>query len=441
MYALFGRRPEVVLLASLLVFAAVVSFRALQDRPHTSVAVDTAAPAPAPVEVSSEEWIARLQDRVRSNPDDVSAYAQLGLALLQRVRETADPMLYPKAEAALAEALKRDPQNVDALVGQGTLALARHHFADALGWGVRARQINPYRAQIYGVIGDAQVELGQYDAALDTVQKMVDTRPELSSYSRVSYLRELQGDTAGAIALMQQAVASGVPTSESTLWAQAQLGHLYFNSGDLQQAEQTYAEALRARPDYVYAQAGIARVRAAQGRYDEAIDIYQGIVKRLPLPEFVIALGDLYEATGKAAAAKQQYDLVHAMQQLNASAGIDVDMELALFDADHGVDPAGTLARARAAYQRRPSIYAADALAWALYRAGDYAEARRHSQMALRLGTRDALMLYHAGAIAQSLGDRPTAREYFEKALALNPYFSVRYAPLARQALEALGQP
>ena len=150
---------------------------------------------------------------------------------------------------------------------------------------------------------------------------------------------------------------------EASLWTQVQLGHLYFNRGDLRDAEQTYRAALSVRPDYVYALAGVARVRAAEGHYEEAIGAYQEIVKRLPLPEFVIALGDLYEATGRPAEAKRQYDLVQAMQQLNASAGVDVDMELALFDADHGIDPAGTVKRARAAYERRSSIYAADALA------------------------------------------------------------------------------
>jgi tetratricopeptide (TPR) repeat protein len=438
MRVLAGRRPEVMLLASLLIFATMLTIRALLDRPAGSVAVDTAAPAPAPIERSDEGAIGKLQDRIRRNPDDTVAYGQLGLALLQRVRETADPTLYPRAEAAFAEALKRDPQQFDALLGEGSLALSRHQFADALRWGERASALNPYNAPAYGIIGDARTELGQYEAAAATIQKMVDTRPDLNSYTRISYVRELHGDTAGAIQAMQQAVEAGGQLSEATLWTQVQLGHLYFNRGDLTNAEQTYTAALEARPDYVYALAGIARVRAAQGRYDEAIGAYQEIVKRLPLPEFVIALGDIYDATGRPAEAKRQYDLVHAMQQLNASAGVDVDMELSLFDSDHGADPAATADRARASYTRRPSIYGADALGWALYHAGDYAEARRYSQEAMRLGTRDALLYYRAGMIAYALNDRATARADLEQALAINPFFSVRYAPTARATLEKL---
>jgi tetratricopeptide (TPR) repeat protein len=434
-----------MLLAALLVFGLVVVLRGLQAQPASPLAVDMAAPAPAPIERGDERMIAGLQERIRQNPNDTDAYAQLGLAQLQRVRETGDPSLYGKAEAAFAEALKRDPQQFDALVGQGQLALARHQFADALRWGEQASAVNPFSAHPYGIMGDAHVELGEYDAAVAAIQKMVDTRPDLNSYSRVSYVRELHGDADGAITAMRQAVEAGAPGSEALLWTQVQLGHLYFNRGDLTTAERIYLDTLQTHPDYIYAWAGVARVRAAQGHTDEASRIYQEAIKRLPLPEFVIALGELYDAAGRPAEARRQYDLVRAMQQLNAGAGVDVDVELALFDADHpldkpvaGANPAATVERARAAYARRPSIYAADALAWALYAAGDYTAARRYSQEALRLGTRDAALHYRAGMIAFAMGDRATARAELEQALAINPYFSVRHAPTARATLEQL---
>jgi len=430
------RRPEIMFLATLAVFVVVLIGRTALGRIPAPVAVSPEAPAP--VTLSAEQQIAKLQDRIRRNPDDVAAYEQLGAALIQRVRETADPSLYTRADQAFAEALKRDPSSFDALIGQGSLALSRHQFADALRLGTRARTTNAYNAVALGVIGDAQIELGQYEAAADTFQKMVDTRPDLRSYSRVSYLRELRGDTAGAIDAMQRAVRAGGPVSEQTLWTQVQLGHLYFNSGDIQSAERTYMQTLEAQPDYIYAFAGIARVRAAQGKYGQAIDFYQQIIKTLPLPEFVIALGEAYEANGQPNQAKQQYDLVRAMQQLNASAGMDVDMELALFDADHGADPAQAVVRARASYARRPSIYGAEALAWALYQHGEYTEAARYSQLALRLGTRDAAMHYRASMIALALNDRPNAREQLRQALTINPYFSVRYGEPARQKLAEL---
>jgi tetratricopeptide (TPR) repeat protein len=217
-----------------------------------------------------------------------------------------------------------------------------------------------------------------------------------------------------------------------------QLGNLYGNRGDLARAEEQYRIALDTRADYPYAQAGLARVLAARGDSAAAIAIYQKLVDRLPLPEFVIALGELHESLGHSAQAAAQYKLAAAMQQLSAAAGVDVDMELALFEADHGADPAATLARARSAYGHRPSIYAADALAWALYRAGQYSEADRYMQEALRLGTRDANLHYHAGMIARARSDSAAARTHLKEALAINPYFSPLRAPLARQALEEL---
>jgi tetratricopeptide (TPR) repeat protein len=398
----------------------------------------TAAPPPAPVELSSEPMILRFQEEIRANPENGDAYAQLGLAFLQRVRETGDASLYTQAEQAFDGALRYDPEQVDALVGQGMLALARHDFEAALQWGNQARALNPYRAYTVGILVDALVELGRYEEALAQAQVMVDMRPDLASYSRVSYLRELHGDSAGAIAAMEMAVAAGVPTAEGTLWTQTQLGHLYFNRGDLDTAEATYQQALAWRPDYIYAQAGLARITAARGNDAEAIAAYQAIVERMPLPEFVIPLGNLYEVTGQTAEAERQYDLVRAIQQLNAAAGMDVDMELALFDADQGADPAATLEKATAAYARRPSIYAADVLAWSLYANGQFAEAWRYSQEALRLGTRDALLHYHAGQIAYAQEDWPAARYHLQEALTINPYFSIRYASQAAALLKEM---
>lgn len=383
---------------------------------------------------ATDQAIWSYQEHIRQVPDDVNAYALLGAAYLQRARETGDPSYYGKAEAVFDEALKRDRQNIEALIGKGSLALSRHQFREALALGEQAQSLNPTIPRIYGVIADAQTELGMYDEAVATLQKMIDMRPDLSSYSRVSYARELHGDLAGAIAAMQEAVRSGMPATESTEWVRVQLGNLYFNQGNLYQAEQEYQQALAFLPGYVYAQAGLGRVRAAQGRYDEAIKLYNQAIARMPLPEFVIALGETEEAIGRADAVKQ-YDLVRAMQQLFKVNGVDTDLELALFDADHGQDPQDALALARAAYQRRQSIKASDTLAWALFKAGQPAEARRYAEEALRLGTQDALMFYHAGMIAQAQGDTAAARGYLERALALNPHFSPLFAPRAQQVL------
>lgn len=396
-----------------------------------------AAAAQRPVD-TTDQLIWDYQQRVRQNPDDVQSYAVLGAAYLQKARDTGDPTFYGKAQAAIDTALKHDPQNVDALIGAGTLANARHQFHDALRLGEQARALNPTVPRVYGVIADAQTELGMYDQAIQTLQTMIDMRPDLSSFSRVSYARELHGDLDGAIAMMQAAVQAGGPASENSAWVRVQLGNLFFAQGDLAAAEQQYQGTLTLLPDYVYAQAGLARVRAAQGQVRAAVALYQQAIARMPLPEFVIGLGELYQADGQPAEATKQYELVQAMQQLFKANGVDTDLELALFDADHGADAGATVALARAAYARRPSIKAADTLGWALLRAGQVDEARRYANEALRLGTRDALMLYHAGMIAQAQGDAAQARAWLNAALTLNPHFSPLFAPQARQALAAL---
>jgi len=422
--------------AAIVVVAALSGQGALPWQSPIAQRLNNAA-AQRPVN-RTDRLIWDTQEALRENPDSVDSYAVLASLYLEKARETGDPSYYSKAQSAVDEALGRDPQNVEALIGAGTLANARHQFREALEIGERAKALNPTIPRIYGVIADAQTELGMYDDAIATLQSMVDMRPDLSSYSRISYARELHGDLDGAIEAMQQAVQAGGPASENGAWVRVQLGNLFFAKGDLEGAEREYRATLAFVPDYIYAQAGLARVRAAQGRANEAIELYNKAIARMPLPEFVIGLGELQEANGNAAEAAKQYDLVRAMQRLFKASGVDTDLELALFDADHGNDPAATAALARAAYQRRPSLKAADTLAWALFKAGQTAEARRYAAEALRLNTQDALMLYHAGKIAHAAGDSAAAREYLNRALVLNPQFSPLFAPQAKQALAEL---
>jgi tetratricopeptide (TPR) repeat protein len=388
---------------------------------------------------STDKEIENIQSRLTKRNNDPTLLAALGAAYLQKARDTGDPTYYARAETVLRQSLAAKPENDDALNGMGVLALARHQFSEALDWGQRAVQVNPYRAANYGIVGDAQVELGRYDEAVATFQKMVDTRPDLTSYSRVSYIRELYGKTDGAIDAMQKAVNAGSGVPEATAYVRVQLGNLYFNSGRLEQAEQQYNFTLQRLPNYGPAQAGLAFVTAARGDLNGAIALMKQAVEANPVPEYVIALGDLYTRAGRTDEARRQYELVGILQQLFAANGADVDVELALFNADHGIDLDGSLARARQGYERRPSIHAADALAWTLFKAGRAEEAQQYAQEALQLGSRDALKLYHAGMIFRAAGQNDQARTYLEQALSINPHFSVLHAAEARDTLVALG--
>jgi tetratricopeptide (TPR) repeat protein len=400
--------------------------------PRTSAALL----GPAAGAMTLDRTIASLQARLRTTPDDSRSHADLGLAYLQKGRITADPSWYPKAEGVLARSLSLNDEDARAPLGMGILSLARHDFAAALEWGRRARAIDPYEAEAFGVIGDALVELGRYSEAVGAFQEMIDLRPNLSSYARVSYARELHGDVAGAIEAMTEAQAASGGAPEDAAWVASQLGDLYLGTGRLGRAEREYRRGAYLAPEYVLPQVGLAKVAAIRGDLDRAAQKLAGIVDRYPAPEFVILLGDLYGAAGRRGEAEAQYELVQAMQQLYRDNGVNTDLEVALFSADHGLDVEAALDRARAEYRRRPSIHAADALGWTLYRTGRYREAARYAREALRLGTRDALLHFHAGMISFRLGDRTGAERHLSEALAINSSFSFLHRKVAERTLE-----
>jgi tetratricopeptide (TPR) repeat protein len=383
--------------------------------------------------------IAALQAYLRARPDDPRALASLGIAYVQQARSTADPSFYGKAEVAFRRALATDPGSYDATLGLGALALARHDFAAALRLGRRAAAINPDDEDPWGVIGDALLELGRYRAASRAFQRMVDTRPGAAAYARISYARELTGDVPGAIRAMRMALdAAGMPRDAA--WAATQLGDLYWNRGGLRRAARAYRQALTLLPGYPPALVGRARLAWARGDAPRAIRALSLAVRRFPLPEYVVALGDLAWASGRRRMAREQYRLARAEHRLFRGSGVNIDLELALFDADHGA-PGRALAAARAEWRRRRSVHVADALSWALYRNGRPRAAARYARLALRLGTPNALFLYHAGMIRLALGDRSGARRLLSEALGLNPWFSFLHAREAARVLERLGGP
>jgi tetratricopeptide (TPR) repeat protein len=384
---------------------------------------------------SAAETIAQLQIRLRANPGDARSYGLLGLAYEQRARETGDPTYYPKADGVLHRALALAPNNLVATSGLASLALSRHRFREALALGRKALRISPTTALTYGIVGDALVELGRYDAAFRAFDRMAGLKPGVASYSRVAYGRELLGQTSGAVQAMRLAVDAATSEREPTAWTHWQLGKLYWSYGRLDAAEHEYRASLAVFPGYVYALDALAQVEAARGQLPKAIALERRAVDRIPLPQFVGSLGDLYRATGRPGLARQQYGLVSVIQRLLVANGVKTDLETALFDIDHGIRLRHALALARRAHADRPSIDGDDVLAWALARNGRCAEALGWSRQALRLGTRDALKLFHRGMIERCLGHRTAARAYLGRALAINPHFSILWAPVARKAL------
>ena len=372
-----------------------------------------------------------LQSQLQLNPMDEHTWVLLGLTYQQRARETGDPSYYTKSDGALHRALSLDSNDELAYSGLGSLALSRHRFRQALALGMKAHALNRYDARNFGVIGDALVELGRYPEAFKDFNTMNKLRPSLSSYARVSYGRELIGHTSAAIKAMKLAVDAATDTAEPTAWTHIQLGKLYYNHGRYAAAAREYLLGNTAFPNYAYGLDALAQVEAALGRYPRAIALEREAVGLIPLPQYVGLLGDLYKVTSHPVSARRQYALIGAIERLLRANGVKTDLEIALFDVDHGIALPHALALARIGQHDRPSIDGDDVLGWALARNGQCAAALPYSRAALRLGTQDALKFFHRGMILRCLGHQAEARSWFRRAVALNPHFSVLWSPVA----------
>jgi tetratricopeptide (TPR) repeat protein len=435
------RRTRTVLAATLAAAAVALLGGVLADGPGGPGAGPGRAEAalslgrPGSVPAATPVAIARLEARVATQPKDAAALASLGLAYEQRARETADPALYIQAEAAFGRALDVDPRSYPAATGLASVAASRHQFSRALRLARRAVTLRPKSAAAYGILGDALVELGRYREGFAAFDRMAALEPNLSSYTRIAYGRELVGRPGAALEALRLAADAGSGSPENVAWTLVQAGNLLFDTGRIAGAETAYRAALARYPGFAYALAGRARVDAARGRYSAAAAQYQRVTRLLPLPQHAIALAETLRGAGRPAEARRADALVSGLERLFAASGVRTELETALYDADRGRNLAGALARAREAHASAPSIHAEDVLAWTLYRNGRCVEARTHSVRALRLGTRDALKLFHRGMIERCLGHGAAARTYLGRALAVNPHFSLRWAPVAREAL------
>jgi tetratricopeptide (TPR) repeat protein len=416
--------------------ALLLGFRFSSGRP--------AAQPPPPLKLTAagsqpgtpgDRLVVAAQNAVEREPSGARGYNLLAAAYMQKARETGDFSLNAKAEEALARAEQFEPGGYDALRLRAKLLLTFHRFGEALEVARRAQGRNPRDHDNYGAMTDALVELGDYDGAVAAAQAMVDLRPDTASYSRVSYLRELHGDSKGAVEAMRMAVEAASPKDpEGVAWCRVHLGDSLARDGRAAEAEREYDHALYVFPDYHLALAAKARARLAAGDIDAAEGFYRRAIERVPLPDYAAALGDLYTKLGRGEEAKRQYDLVEFVERGGAQGGT-YTRQLAMFWADHDTRLDEALDAARRERAQRRDIYTADLLAWCLYRKGRYAEAKVSMDEALRLGTRDPRLLFHAGMIAVAAGDRAGGAKYLRQALAINPSFDVLQADAARRAL------
>ncbi len=395
---------------------------------------------------TTDQVIQLYQSRAARDPRDRVSYSKLGAAYIEKARATGDIRYYDLAEKALRQALEGSPDSsatAAALTGLASVSVGRHQFRDAVGYAEKAFG---YAASsgAYAVVGDAYVEMGEYDKAWTAYEKML-AMPGPPPESRVWYLRFLRGDPRAAIEEMQRVVrgrVQGDATRERAALRQAELADLLFQTGDLERSETFYRDSLTSYPGYHLALSGLARVRAAQRRYDEAAKLYQQALAVIPLPEYAAGLGDVYTKMGRPQEAKKHYALVEYIGALNTIPHTKAiyNRELALFYADHGLKLKETLELAERELDARWDVYSYDVLAWALYKNRKPEEARTAMTEALKLGTKDARLFFHAGMIHRAGGDPERAREYLQRALATNPYFHLLQADVAQLTLKELGQ-
>ncbi len=393
-----------------------------------NISIGLEGPVPAPGMKTTDEMIKFWQDRFERDQRDFISLTFLGDAYIRKARETGDVSEYERADATLQKALKMHPAYEVAQAYLSTVRYVQHDFQGAFDLANQVYTAHPDAISALATMGDAQLELGHY-AEAETVYEELDKKSQSAPvYTRLARLTWLHGKPTEALNWMQQAVFDSDETGlsgENSAWYHFQLGEMYFNTGQLEQANTQYAAALKAFDNYYLALAGLGKVHAAQGRYTEAIEYYEKAVAVIPQPDLLSALGDLYAVTGSSDKAKQEYDTVVFIGKLQAINKVIYNRQLVLFYANHNFNLKESLQLAQNELMHRKDIYAYDTYAWALYKNGGYTEAADAIQQAMKLGTRDAALYYHAGMIYKSLGDDAQAQTMLSEALSINPHFLI----------------
>ncbi|MEO6547466.1 MAG: tetratricopeptide repeat protein [Ferruginibacter sp.] len=365
-----------------------------------------------------EKKVKELTKAIKTDPDDIKSLLKLAALFIQEARETGNYKYYDAAAMIhINKVLSESPSDFNALVFKSLIFLSQHHFAEGLSTAQQARQINPNNAYVYGLLVDGNVEMGNYDSAIAYSDKMVAIRPDLTSYSRISYLREIFGDYAGSIKAMKLAVEAGGRGDEHVEWTRVQLASLYEKTGDYKTADTLYSMSLSLRPNYSYALAGLGRVAINNKDYPKAIKYYQHADSLVSDNAFKEELSELYKLTGQNKLAQEAADAVVSDLAQNAQAGNDdgsighyADRELAYaYLKVNKLDKA--LEHAKLEYDRRPkNIDVNETMAWVYYNRGEYAKALPYLQVALKTNSKNPILMCRAALIYFKAGNKEMAK-------------------------------
>ncbi len=367
-----------------------------------------------------------LLNKIKLDANDLKSKILLAQLYMQEARITGEhPYYYPATLTVLDDVLSHDPKSFEALAFKSSVLLSLHHFKEALEVGNIAVTINSNNGFIYGVLCDANVELGNYEEAVKMSDKMQGIRPGLESYSRASYLREIYGQNEGAIEAMKLAFQAGLPGSEEASWVGNTMCHLLENKGDLIHAEEISHIVLEQRPSYAFATDALGRIEMAKGNYDKAIGLFNNAIKTMPEFSFYENLAAAYAKKGNATKAKEIYTNVLAMLNEDAKSGHYADMELALVYVKLN-DYTNALKHAKIEYERRPlNIDVNTTMAWVLFKSGNTKEAKGYMDVALKTGKQNAELLLKAAQIELANGNEKRGTDFMKKAKQINPKMKI----------------
>ncbi len=403
------------------------------------------AKAPAPVDTNrtlalsepagatpADELVRDRQRVVRRHEKKLDSWILLGRAWVLKARASSDPGFYLNAKACAEVALKLDPESNLAFNLQGLVLLNNHEFSAAKTLAEGMLERNPNDAMALGTLSDAYLELGNFAEAARIAQKMLDIKPNLPSYSRAAYLRWLEGNSAGAKEAIRLAfdAGRGQKDREAATWTLVEAANMFWHEGDLDGSLAGYDFALAYNPSYPPALVGKAQVLLAKGDAKAAVKLLESAFTSSPLARTAWLLGDARTAIGEVEGAAAAYEQVEKIGRSGDH------LTLALFYATKNRNLEDARKLAAKELESRGSTYVADAMAWVLFRAGKLDEAYELAKKANSLGTKDAMLWYHLGAIELARGDVREGKKRIREALALNARFDYTAADEARQLLE-----
>jgi tetratricopeptide (TPR) repeat protein len=372
---------------------------------------------------TTDERIKLYERLLASSPDNMQLQSGLIAVYLQKLRESSDYTYLDRAAKLTDNLLAREGGNFTALRFQNEIDLQRHNFQAVVERAGDMAKYAPSDQGNWGNLGDALMELGEYQGAGRAYLRMFALGPNLGSYNRLAYFHFVTGDPEKAIGLMRDAIASTDLLPENIAWCWAELGDMYFKTGRLAEAADSYRMAIKMFPPLHRAFAGLAKVAATRGEIEIAIENYKHAQAIVPLVEYAGALEDLYTASHLGSQAQEQRDLIEAIETLGRAANEKTNRNLALLLADHNRHLDVALSLMQAEIPVRGDVYTWDALAWVLFKNGRPTEARTASLKAVKFGTPEPVFYFHASRIAQACGDEEAAIEYSKRLSALNDRF------------------